>query len=664
MRGMSKFLRPLLGALFSIVLFFPVWGKAGVLDRTQKVSLIFVGPAKGLSESSFGHVALKFSPDKDGSLLDMVIEFVADIPRNENALKKYIHGAGLGKKYPVKADLSPFYDYKKRKTINENRSLTVYDLNLTQKEIDAVVEFVENYQEKELGDNYLFLTKNCSYFAAQALEVATEKKISQKNLPWKVGNKLKKLGIVSKETRFEDGSSERQRLSEKFLSEGLGSSFPAGWKESFTAMLGERNINLRQSSYLKLLWLMINTQDEFQKKRAQALLRYLLTYENEVNQFTIRNLFKNPEEKKIIALPLVRLEGAELPKAKSFHHELVLEKEAPVIRISWGGEAPTKVNVPLSPVKFQPDFSLSYQNQNVGRFIRTKSDKWILSQRLDYGLDINRETHTVRTLLYIDLSEGVKPIKADFQNLKDKGIIALNNAIDFKGEAGSCYALALLQKALLERAFFIPGNPSGTTADKLALLKELFSGKFAVIAGYKNISDFTGSIPKEDLKTFIRSLQATLQKSKVAQMRENILEREILDHVTDKRLKAMLDEGLYIPLVIGMSEKGKLKPASDYAHVILLFDMKEIPEGYRLTAYDPNTGLNTLFVLNKNFRLEYPFYDKNYDYVGVIDRLNPEALILDHAVRSRGLDAAKVMPLLRNGSALVLEAAEITRALP
>ncbi len=657
---MSKFL----GSLSILLCVFALNLQAGVLDHTQKISLIFVGPAKGLSESSFGHVALKLSPDKDGSLLDMVIEFVADIPQGESALKKYIHGAGLGKKYPVKADLSPFYDYRKRKTINENRSLTVYDLNLTQKEIEQVVEFIENYQEKEVGESYLFLTKNCSYFSAHALEIATEKKISQKNLPWKVGNKLKKLGIVSKETKFEDASSERERLAQKFLNEGLGISFPAGWKDSFTAMLGERNINLRQSSYLKLLWLMKNSRDEHEKKRAQALLRYLLTYENDVNQFTIRNLFKNPEAKKIIALPLVRLEGADLPQAKSFKHELVLDKEIPVIKLSWGGEAPTKLNIPLESLKFTSDFSLTYQNQNVGRYIRTKSDKWILSQRLDYGIDVNRESNVVRTFLYIDLSQSVTPLKKDFLSLKESGIIALNNSLDFKGEAGSCYALALLQKALLERAIFVPGSFTGSTADKLTLLRELFLGKYAIIAGFKNISDFTASIPKTDLKNFVRSLQATLQKSKIAQMKENILEREILDHVTEKRFKAMLDEGLFVPLIIGMSEKGKLKPASDYAHVILVFDMREIPEGYRLTAFDPNTGLNTLFVLNKKFRLEYPFYDKNYDYVGVIDRINPEAINLDHAVRSRGIDQAKVLPLLRNTSSLVLEPTEITRVLP
>jgi hypothetical protein len=98
--------------------------------------------------------------------------------------------------------------------------------------------------------------------------------------------------------------------------------------------------------------------------------------------------------------------------------------------------------------------------------------------------------------------------------------------------------------------------------------------------------------------------------------------------------------------------------------VILLHDMKEIPEGHRLTAYDPNTGLNTLFVLNKNKRLDYPFYDKNFDYVGVIDRINQESLTLDHAVRSRGIDQQKVRPLLQNAAAIVLEPTEITRVLP
>jgi hypothetical protein len=147
-------------------------------------------------------------------------------------------------------------------------------------------------------------------------------------------------------------------------------------------------------------------------------------------------------------------------------------------------------------------------------------------------------------------------------------------------------------------------------------------------------------------------------------MKENILERELLDNVTDERLKAMLDEGLNIPVVIGMSEKGKLKPASDAAHVVLVHDMKKIPEGYRLTAYDPNTGINTLLVLNHKWRLEYPFYDTNYDYVPLIDRLVAESLSLDHAVRSRGIDPEKIGSLLRKASAIVLEPGEITRILP
>ncbi len=647
--------------LLVLLTLIPLWASADVLEGTRKVSLIFVGPAKGLSESSFGHVALKLSPDKDGGLLDLVIEFVADVPRNENPLKKYFRGAGIGKKYQVKAELSSFYDFKKLKTITENRSLTVYDLRLSENEVSKVVEFIRNYQEKDVGENYLFLTKNCSYFAAHALETATGKKIKAKILPWKVGKKLIRHDLVSDERNYDDGASERMRFARRFVADGVGESFPAGWKDTFIKMLGERSITLRQSSYLKLLWLRNSPRaSDIEKKKSQSLLRYLLTFENEVNQFTIKNLFHDTSQKKVIALPLVRYEGANLPKAASIRHDLVIADKSPVISLSWGQDG---AKIPLPQISFSDDLSLKYQDLIVGRFIRTKSDKWILSQRLDYGLDVNNENNTIQTLLYIDKSQNVKDLKLSLTQLQDKGIIALNNAIDFKGEAGSCYALALLQKAFLERAIFVP-EASRKETDKLLLMKELFHGKYVVIAGYKNISDFTGSIPKETLKSFIRSLQATLQKDKFSQMKENILEREILDKVTDERLKAMLDEGLHIPLVIGMSEKGTLKPASHSAHVILVHDMKEIPEGYRLTAYDPNTGLNTLFVLNKKFRLDYPFYDKNFDYVALIDRITPEAMNLDHAVRSRGPDEGKITFLLRNKAAVVLESAEITKVLP
>ncbi|MFL5782964.1 MAG: DUF4105 domain-containing protein [Bacteriovoracaceae bacterium] len=647
--------------LFLFFLTLP--GRADVFDQTKKISLIYVGPARGL-ESSFGHVALKLSPDKDGGLLDLVVEFVADIPRNENPMKKYIHGAGLGKKYPVKADLSSFYDFKKLKTINENRTLTVFDLKLTDEEVAKAVDFIRHYQERELGENYLFLTKNCSYFAAHTLEVATGRKINNKNFPWKVDDNLRKEGLVEQTTKFQDGASERVRIAKKFADEGVGSSFPEEWKASFLSMLAERNITLRQSSYLKLLWLLNSEAPEKEKKKAQSLLRYLLSFENDVNQFTIKNLFRNPDKKKIISLQNIRLEGAELPKASTFKHELVIEHNHPIIHVSWSGENSANVSIPLPQISFTEDLALTYKKMNVGRYIRTKSDKWILSQRLDYGLDVDVFSSTVRTFLYIDLSENVKSIKDDYDTLKARGIVALNNAIDFKGEAGSCYALVLLQKGLLERAIFMPEVSPWTSIDKFSVMKDIFNGKFAIIAGYKNIADFTGDIPKEELKKFIRTLQASLQKDKFSQMAENVLERELFDKVTEKRVKAMLNEGLFVPLIIGMSEKGKLKPASDYAHVILLHDMKKIDEGYRLTAYDPNTGLNSLFVLNKNFRLEYPFYDKNYDYVGMIDRINAEAMTIDHAVRSRGVDSEKVRGLLQNNGARILEVSEITRILP
>lgn len=636
--------------------------RGATLSETRKISLIFVGPARGLSESSFGHVALKFSPEKSGGLLDLVIEFVADVPRDETPLKKYVRGAGLGKKYPVKAELSSFYDYRRKKTITENRRLTVYDLRLSAEEIQKVVDFIQNYQDRDVGDSYLFLTKNCSYFAAQALEEATGKKIKAKNFPWRVGKKLGELGLVADTRTFEDASTERMRLAEKFLREGLGEILPSAWTRTFSSMLGEEKIALRQSSYLKLLWLEKSKAPEKEKKRGQSLLRYLLSFESEVSQFTIRNLFKDPEEKEVISLPLIRLSEGKLPRARSIRNDLVIRQDKPVLELSWSGEAAATVRVPLKKLTFGEDLALKAGEEIVGRYIRTKSDRWVLSQRLDYGLDVDREAQTIRAFLYVDHSTNVKNLKLSYQALKEKGTVALNNAQDFKAEAGSCYALTLLQKAFLERAIFVP-EALAQDIDKLRVLRELVAGNYVAIAGFKNVTEFTSSIPKEELKRFVREFQQSLGKGRLAQMRENILERELLDRVTEKRLKSILDEGLQIPLVIGMSEKGKLKPASDYAHVVLVHDMNPIPEGYRLTAYDPNTGLNSLYVLNKNFRLEYPFYDKNYDYVPLIDRIDAEALTLDHAVRSRGVDKARLIPLLKTHGILVLTPAEITTAL-
>lgn len=657
---------------------FQVLGNTALLERTQKISLIFVGPAEGISESSFGHVALRLSQFETPSIQDAVVEFVADIPEGERAVKKYLRGIGMGFGYPVLADLKPFYDYKKIKTIIENRDLEVFELTLSKVEIQKVVNFIINFQTDITPEEYAFFSKNCSYFSALAIEKALGDKIPYKSLPWKVPKKLRKMGLVSHEEFYPAASKERMRYAQGALDKDeIGQFFPeSNWQESFVSMLGEFEFVLRQSSYLKLLWILSNeSTTPVTKKRVEALIRYLVSLEPDGVKFALKSLFSEVLSKKVIALPFVRGPVA-LPKDRSrIEHELMIKENQVVLEISWSGMRRArhreqsrlvhfKKELVLNELVFNPETSgISYKGIHLGRRIGLKNSEIILTQALDYGFEVDDKNKLLRPYLYIDYSNQLISPKYSFEPLKDKGILALNNAIDFKGEMGSCYAMALLQKSLVEKAFFLPHLNKGD-GDVIGTLDSVFAGNFAFIPGFKNIQEFTASIDKTKLKSFIREKQKSLEKSPLIQMLENVRLRRELDEKTINEFKSLIAEGVSVPLIVGMYEKNQNKLASSAGHVILVFNIAQEKEGsYRLTAYDPNTGLNTLFILDSEYKLQYPFYDKNFDYKGVIDHLRADSITLDHAVRSRRMNLSMLEMILRTGKPLIIPPYQVFKML-
>lgn len=649
------------------------FAQEALIPKAQKISLIFVGAKKGISESSFGHVSLRLSPEKTPGLLDIVVEFVADIPENHKGIKKYLRGTGIFKRYPVAAVTSSFYDFRKQKTINENRDVTVYELDLSPEEVKSISSFIIDFQNDETPEKYDFLKRNCSYFAAIAIEKAIERRLKSKSRPWKVADVLKKEGIVLKEDLYPKATEERMRYAQKFLDENPGI-MPHEWADSFVHNLGEKIYIFRQSSYFKLLSLASKSTEN--RRKVDALIRYLMPYETEVAQFTIRNLLKDPQHKQVVELPLLNL-GEKAPKIpkkkKKIKHELVVENDQPYVKVSWKGKydqssssSSAKILVPLKGVKYNTqNRTLLVDGINVGRSLDFKVDEFVLSQRLDYALDAGTKGEFIRTFLYVDHSPEVRVPKLSLEELKSSSHLSLNNARDFKGEVGSCYSMVLLQKAFFERAIFLPEVKAREGDwDRLEVLKALVMGKYVVIPGYKNIFEFTKTIPVDKFKGFVAAYQNSLKKGGLSQLIENVKQREILDQKSLPNLKALLDEGLTTSLIIGMTEKGKNKLASQTAHVVLLHGMEPIEDGaYRLTAYDPNAGINTLFILNKDLRIEYPFYDKNYDYKGMLDGIRPSEVELDHAVRSRLIDFSKLEFEARNGMPLILDPLGISRIL-
>jgi hypothetical protein len=224
--------------------------------------------------------------------------------------------------------------------------------------------------------------------------------------------------------------------------------------------------------------------------------------------------------------------------------------------------------------------------------------------------------------------------------------------------------MALLQKALLERAIFIPTLPKNNSLDKIKALDSVFNGQYVFIPGFANISEFTQSIHKEALKDFIRRKQKSLEKSSISQIYDNFKFRAELNQNTIENLKALLDEGMIVPIVIGALKKNQNRLAGNAGHVILLFGLEDLGrEGYRLAAYDPNSGISTLYTLDRNFKLHFPFYNKDFDYKALVDHLILENVSTDHAVRSRRYDLDVLKTNLLKQKTLYLDSSQIFRVL-
>lgn len=636
------------------------------LLNTQRISFIHVGPSKGLSESSFGHVALRLSPTLKPGFLDMVVEFVADVPENESAIKKYVKGMGLFKRYPVVANVSPFIDFKKLKTINEDRPLEIYELDLKPEEVKAVVQFILDFQNKVTEDSYTFFKKNCSYFSSHAIEVATGRFLKRKSFPWVGPKELAKHNLVVDHDSYPAATSERVRYAQKFLKEGLGGAFPdISWTNTFVESLKSMALPFRLSAYMKLLWVLSNEgSKESDKKQASGLFRYLVSQETDAVAFVLKSMFKDPEQKKIFVTRAVDFnrEDVNLPPKKWLEHGFLADKGKLWLHMHWNeGD----VKYPISQLLHdQASGLITYQGKNVGRSVPVKKGPWLLSQGLDYGVDFDEKHNTLRGFVYVDNSTNLSPLTRTYQEHRALSHIGINNARDFAGEVGSCYAMTLLQKALMERAIFLPDVTPVQSLDHLSVLKALMDGQFVAIPGFKNIADFTAAIDKEALKTFIRSKQAALTKGAFATIIENLTKRAVIDKKGFPTFRSLVEEGFLVPMIITMVKKGTTKVATNYAHAVLVMGIEELPEGkWKLTAYDPNTNINSLFILDKDYRLSYPFYDKKFDYIGILDSLNEDDLALDQAVRTRAVNTGILAQQAKHQGAVIISPKEITKIL-
>jgi hypothetical protein len=631
---------------------------------TKLVSLVFVGSKGGLSESSFGHIALRFSPENELGLVDKVVQFVADVPQEHSGLKKYILGSGLAGSYAynVVAEIDSFYNYKELKTKNEDRDVFVYPLELTASQIESIENYIINFETQDNTPKYRFFNKNCSYFAADAIEVATKADLQVKSHPWRLENEIRQKGLITETPiHFLSLSKKRHQTIELILNSELGAIIEElGGTKTFTSSLASKDFFVKLSSYLKLLTI---ASQETLRELAVSSYRYLMSFEKEGARKTLKRII---ESYKFVPLTFYTKKitiGTAPTVASEIEHKLTIKRGVPTLSLEWKKQSSKKerTSIPLTELVFNSKTNeITKDGVAVAHLIKTRSKQWVATTKLSYSLEFNTEDSSVSVMTHSDLSQVTA--KRTFEEFQGKSILSLNNILDFSQGYGSCYAMVKLQKAMNDRLIFLP-NRSNTAieeVDKIELLEKVYGGEYAIIGGFSNIADFTASIEKEALKKLVQDLQSKLHENKASLFWDNLTKRQKINKKGIKQMQSILSAGHSPAMIVALKKPGSFR-YEQAGHVVLVLGMTkdEVIGGWKLDIYDPNFGLSQEMTIDEDFKINYSMFRDDYEYTGVLDTVNKKELERDIGIRTLKLNQMRLGSKIRNTGAISLKPYEL-----
>jgi hypothetical protein len=138
----------------------------------ERITLIFSSAYAYNPASAFGHSFLRIDAkknDQSGELLQYGINYEArmdDLDRNF----AYVYKAFLGG-YPGQFSIAPYYMKVQEYNHSEGRDLWEYPLNLSAREVDALIEAVWEVFANASAD-YYFQDENCSHMILALLDIA------------------------------------------------------------------------------------------------------------------------------------------------------------------------------------------------------------------------------------------------------------------------------------------------------------------------------------------------------------------------------------------------------------------------------------------------------------------------------------------------------------
>ncbi|MCB0347638.1 MAG: DUF4105 domain-containing protein [Bdellovibrionales bacterium] len=181
------------------------------------VSLLFSSYFLESPGSIFGHTFLrlrrnlpKVATQEQIELLDHGIGYAANATTSNPLLHALL---GFTGGFDGVFSLVPYYYKVREYNDNESRDLWSYDLEMSAKEMDDLVDHLWEVGRSTFP--YYYLTENCSYYILEILEIVTKRKLVSRMPPWMIP--VDSIKAIMEEPGFVKEISYRPSLKNQFL---------------------------------------------------------------------------------------------------------------------------------------------------------------------------------------------------------------------------------------------------------------------------------------------------------------------------------------------------------------------------------------------------------------------------------------------------------------
>jgi hypothetical protein len=158
----------------------PAYSKWRFEKRATSVSVILATGYLGNPASYYGHTFVKFNSDGANTskdLMNMTVNYGAINTQSDHPVL-YIVKSVLGG-YDAAFSKINFYHHEQVYNENENRDLWDFELNLSQSEVDFIVDHAWEIMEKKY--TYYFFKENCAFRMIELIEILPEIDVTSKH---------------------------------------------------------------------------------------------------------------------------------------------------------------------------------------------------------------------------------------------------------------------------------------------------------------------------------------------------------------------------------------------------------------------------------------------------------------------------------------------------